>query len=307
MKKLIIACCAVLAIGCGMMAGGWAAGGQLYSSYYDSELHPFSESARDAADFIDRHLHYHSWWADGWHSGWLPDGIEEFVDDTVDGAVDDALDDIDTAWVDGWLEQRQEAINTLYTIPTVSIDQIETLELTLKSGTSNNFSIQSGADYGLNGDFSIVSSEVDNHTWELEVAANGDEVVLTLPESQPSFSSITIKSQLGACIDIDTELYASEIEISAENGTLDAELLSSPELSLSVCDGDLYAYIDYAPESYRIEAKTNYGPFFLNDIELVGPSTERTRYDNRKDIPHPLYELDVTVTGGGTAELYTLE
>ena len=32
MKKLIIACCAVLAIRCGMMAGGWAAGGQLYSS-----------------------------------------------------------------------------------------------------------------------------------------------------------------------------------------------------------------------------------------------------------------------------------
>lgn len=100
MKKLIIACCAVLAIGCGMMAGGWAAGGQLYSSYYDGALHPFSESARDAVRVFDR-LRYHAWWNDGRHSGWLPDGIEEFVDDTVDGAVDDALDDIDTAWVDG--------------------------------------------------------------------------------------------------------------------------------------------------------------------------------------------------------------
>ena len=291
MKKLIIACCAVLAIGCGMMAGGWAAGGQLYGSYYDGELHPVSETVRDAVRVFDR-LHFHTWWdGDGW----------------IDDIVDDTLDDIDTGWVDSWLEQRQETIDTPYTIPTVSVDQIETLELTFRSGTGSNFSIKSGEDYGLEGDFFFVSSDVNEHTWELEVAANGEEVVLTLPESQPSFDSITIKSQLGACIDIDAELHASEIEISAENGTLDAELLSSPELSLSVRDGDLYAYIDYVPESYRIEAKTNYGPFFLNDIELVGPSTERTHYDNRKDIPHPLYELDVTVTGGGTAELYTLE
>lgn len=290
MKKLIIACCAVLAIGCGMMAGGWAAGGQLYGSYYDGELHPVSETVRDAVRVFDR-LHFHTWWdGDGW----------------IDDIVDDTLDDIDTGWVDSWLEQRYAAINTPYTIPTVSVDQIETLELTFRSGTGSNFSIKSGEDYGLEGDFFFVSSDVNEHTWELEVAANGEEVVLTLPESQPSFDSITIKSQLGACIDIDAELHASEIEISAENGTLDAELLSAGSLDLSVSDGFLFAFIDHGAGEYHIDGKTNYGPFLLNDTELIGPGVGETRYDNRRDIQNPLYELDVKVAGSGRIGLSTL-
>ena len=290
MKKLIIACCAVLAIGCGMMAGGWAAGGQLYGSYYDGELHPVSETVRDAVRVFDR-LHFHTWWdGDGW----------------IDDIVDDTLDDIDTGWVDSWLEQRYAAINTPYTIPTVSVDQIETLELTFRSGTGSNFSIKSGEDYGLEGDFFFVSSDVNEHTWELEVAANGEEVVLTLPESQPSFDSITIKSQLGACIDIDAELHASEIEISAENGTLDAELLSAGSLDLSVSDGFLFAFIDHGAGEYHIDGKTNYGPFLLNDTELIGPGVRETRYDNRRDIQNPLYELDVKVAGSGRIGLSTL-
>ena len=290
MKKLIIACCAVLAIGCGMMAGGWAAGGQLYGSYYDGELHPVSETDRDAVRVFGR-LHFHSWWdGDGW----------------IDDIVDDTLDDIDTGWVDSWLEQRYAAINTPYTIPTVSVDQIETLELTFRSGTGSNFSIKSGEDYGLEGDFFFVSSDVNEHTWELEVAANGEEVVLTLPESQPSFDSITIKSQLGACIDIDAELHASEIEISAENGTLDAELLSAGSLDLSVSDGFLFAFIDHGAGEYHIDGKTNYGPFLLNDTELIGPGVGETRYDNRRDIQNPLYELDVKVAGSGRIGLSTL-
>ncbi len=290
MKKLIIACCAVLAIGCGMMAGGWAAGGQLYGSYYDGELHPVSETVRDAVRVFDR-LHFHTWW-DG--NGW------------IDDIVDDTLDDIDTAWVDSWLEQRQDAIDTPYMIPTVSVDQIETLELTFRSGTNSNFSIKSGEDYGLEGDFFFVSSDVNERTWELEVAANGEEVVLTLPESQPSFDSITIESQLGACIDIDAELHASEIEISAENGTLDAEMLSAGSLDLSVSDGFLFAFIDHAAAEYHIEGKTSQGPFLLNDTELIGPGAGETRYDNRRDIQNPLYELDVKVAGSGRIGLSTL-
>ena len=134
MKKLIIACCAVLAIGCGMMAGGWAAGGQLYGSYYDGELHPVSETVRDASRALDG-LRFRAWW-DG--DGRLSDQIEEFADNIADEAVNDALDDIDTDWVDGWLEKRQEVINATYTIHTVSIDQIETLKLDRKSTRLNS-------------------------------------------------------------------------------------------------------------------------------------------------------------------------
>ena len=306
MKKLIIACCAVLAIGCGMMAGGWAAGGQLYSSYYDSELHPFSESARDAADFIDRHLHYHSWWADGWHSGWLPDGIEEFVDDTVDGAVDDALDSIDTAWVDGWLEQRQETVNTPYTIPIANIDQILNIDLTFRSGAGNTATISSGDDYTLDGDFFVASSALNGRTWELEVVANEGGVALTLPVNQQSYRSIAIHIPDGVALDIQTTLTASEIEIDAEAGTVDAEMLSASSLDLSVSDGFLFAFIDHGAGEYHIDGKTNYGPLLLNDTELIGPSTGEDRYDNRRDIQNPLYELDATVSGSGRIGLSTL-
>ena len=151
-----------------------------------------------------------------------------------------------------------------------------------------------------------VTSDVNERTWELEVAANGEEVVLTLPESQPSFDSITIESQLGACIDIDAELHASEIEISAENGTLDAEMLSAGSLDLSVSDGFLFAFIDHAAAEYHIEGKTTQGPFLLNDTELIGPGAGETRYDNRRDIQNPLYELDVKVAGSGRIGLSTL-
>ena len=39
MKKLILACCALFVLGGGLAAGGWAAGGELYSSYYSGAFH----------------------------------------------------------------------------------------------------------------------------------------------------------------------------------------------------------------------------------------------------------------------------
>ena len=62
MKKLVIACCMVLTIGGCMMAGGWAAGGQLYGSYYGGQLHPVSETVRDATVLVSGLLQYRSWW-----------------------------------------------------------------------------------------------------------------------------------------------------------------------------------------------------------------------------------------------------
>lgn len=90
-----------------------------------------------------------------------PTGIEEFVDDTVDGAVDDALDDIDTAWVDGWLEQRQEAI-AAPDIPIQSVDTITRLDFTL---SGSDITIESGSDFDLSGDFTVSESKCADGTW----------------------------------------------------------------------------------------------------------------------------------------------
>ncbi len=290
MKKLIIACCAVLAIGCGMMAGGWAAGGQLYGSYYDGELHPVSETVRDAVRVFDR-LHFHTWWdGDGW----------------IDDIVDDTLDDIDTAWVDSWLEQRQETIDTPYTIPMANIDQIQNLDLTFRSGAGNTATITSGDNYTLDGDFFVTASALNGRTWELEVVANEGGVTLTLPADQQSYRSIAVHIPDGVALDIQSTLSAAEIEIDAEAGTVDAEMLSAGSLDLSVSDGFLFAFIDHAAAEYHIEGKTSQGPFLLNDTELIGPGVRETRYDNRRDIQNPLYELDVKVAGSGRIGLSTL-
>ena len=290
MKKLIIACCAVLAIGCGMMAGGWAAGGQLYGSYYDGELHPVSETVRDAVRVFDR-LHFHTWWdGDGW----------------IDDIVDDTLDDIDTGWVDSWLEQRQETIDTPYTIPMANIDQIQNLDLTFRSGAGNTATITSGDNYTLDGDFFVTASALNGRTWELEVVANEGGVTLTLPADQQSYRSIAVHIPDGVALDIQSTLSAAEIEIDAEAGTVDAEMLSAGSLDLSVSDGFLFAFIDHGAGEYYIDGKTNYGPFLLNDTELIGPGVRETRYDNRRDIQNPLYELDVKVAGSGRIGLSTL-
>lgn len=261
MKKLIIACCAVLAIGCGMMAGGWAAGGQLYGSYYDGELHPVSETVRDAVRVFDR-LHFHTWWdGDGW----------------IDDIVDDTLDDIDTAWVDSWLEQRQETIDTPYTIPMANIDQIQNLDLTFRSGAGNTATITSGDNYTLDGDFFVTASALNGRTWELEVVANEGGVTLTLPADQQSYRSIAVHIPDGVALDIQSTLSAAEIEIDAEAGTVDAEMLSAGSLDLSVSDGFLFAFIDHAAAEYHIEGKTSQGRFLLNDTELIGPGVRETR------------------------------
>ena len=290
MKKLIIACCAVLAIGCGMMAGGWAAGGQLYGSYYDGELHPVSETVRDAVRVFDR-LHFHTWWdGDGW----------------IDDIADDTLDDIDTGWVDSWLEQRQETIDTPYTIPMANIDQIQNLDLTFRSGAGNTATITSGDNYTLDGDFFVTASVLNGRTWELEVVANEGGVTLTLPADQQSYRSIAVHIPDGVALDIQSTLSAAEIEIDAEAGTVDAEMLSAGSLDLSVSDGFLFAFIDHAAAEYHIEGKTSQGRFLLNDTELIGPGVRETRYDNRRDIQNPLYELDVKVAGSGRIGLSTL-
>ena len=141
----------------------------------------------------------------------------------------------------------------------------------------------------------------------LEITCNGDEVTLILPESVSNYDDIEITSRLDASIDIAIPLRASKIDLYAESGSIDTDLLSARELDLSVSDGLLYAYLDGNAQNYHIEAKSNYGPATLNDEELVGPSTGVSRYDNRKSVSNPINELEIHVNGGGTAELYTME
>ena len=96
MKKLILACCALFVLGGGLAAGGWAAGGELYSSYYSGAFHSLRETL---------HIpHWREWWdEDGVrHSGFFHGALDE-IQDEVRGHIDNA-----PAEVRGGIEEDPE-------------------------------------------------------------------------------------------------------------------------------------------------------------------------------------------------------
>ena len=109
MKKLIIACAAVLVLGLGLTTVGHVLGGQFYSVYYDGALHPFSDAARSLWDKVGN-----------------ANDDYVFPDDEIDS-------DYDTGWVQDYLETRRNAIEG-YSLPKQSLDHITSIDLTLKGG-----------------------------------------------------------------------------------------------------------------------------------------------------------------------------
>ena len=246
MKKLIIACCAVLALGCCMMVGGWAAGGQLYGSYYDGELHPVSESIRDASRTLDR-LRFHTWWDS--------DRISEFVDDTVDEAVNDALDDIDTDWVDGWLEKRQKAIDRTYFVPYIGVDTVQNLDFTFVSDAETDeqdtIYINFASNYDISG-AEVVSSEMTGYTWSLQLYPDGTEdCVITLPSSSSDNCNNIALSIGDHRVEIDGSLTAQNFHIDIQNGTLIADSLNAGEFELSIDGGR------FVPDAFCVSSQVN--------------------------------------------------
>ena len=85
MKKLIIACAAVLALALGLTTVGHVLGGQIYSVYYNGALHPFSDAAQNFSDkFVN-------------------------ISDHLVTADEDDDSDFDTDWVQDYLETRSRA------------------------------------------------------------------------------------------------------------------------------------------------------------------------------------------------------
>ena len=109
MKKLIIACAAVLVLGLGLTTVGHVLGGQFYSVYYNGALHPFSDAAQNFSDkFVN-------------------------ISDHLVTADEDDDSDFDTDWVQDYLETRRNAIEG-YSLPKQSLDHITSIDLTLKGG-----------------------------------------------------------------------------------------------------------------------------------------------------------------------------
>lgn len=305
MKKLVFACCAVVVIGSCMALGGWAAGGQLYGSYYNGALHPVSETLRDATHFVRDNISYHTWWEDGvWHSGWFDD--DEFADrieDAVNDHVDEALDEFDTDWVDDWLETRHKAIESDILIPR-SIDVISSLHFDFSGDCDNNTTINIVSDtasFDVSG-ADIESSTIDGSTWSLALTPNGSEQCVIYVPYTLSYSRIFLNVG-DQTVDITGPgaFAADTLEMQIADGTLRAEKLESDKFNISVQDGKFYA------DQLKIGQMSTDGTL---DLSLGDGSVAVTLVGAYEDTSALTYQLDTdggailldgkTVAGGST-------
>ena len=305
MKKLVLACCAVVVIGSCMALGGWAAGGQLYGSYYNGALHPVSETLHDATHFVRDNISYHTWWEDGvWHSGWFDD--EEFADrieDAVNDHVDEVLNEFDTDWVDDWLETRHKAIESDILIPR-SIDVISSLHFDFSGDCDNNGTINIVSDtasFDVSG-ADIESSTIDGSTWSLALTPNGSEQCVIYVPYTLSYSRIFLNVG-DQTVDITGPgaFAADTLEIQIADGTLRAEKLESDKFNISVQDGKFYA------DQLKIGQMSTDGTL---DLSLGDGSVAVTLVGAYEDTSALAYQLDTdggailldgkTVAGGST-------
>lgn len=277
MKKLIIACAAVLVLGLGLTTVGHVLGGQFYSVYYNGALHPFSDAAQNFSDkFVN-------------------------ISDHLVTADDDDDSDFDTDWVQDYLDQRQDQLDD-YTLPVQKIDDIQNIELTFKGG---DFEIYSGSDFSLQGDFSVTESKFGNHKWSLEIWANSGTVELVLPPCRElRYEDIDILCRQSANLAITTSIDADDIKISGENGTVSTQELVADEIELYTGNGSITAELGDKEAAYHVQARTNGGPVKLNGKVLAQADESATRdvvYDNRAE-EAPL-EVQATVSGSGQISL----
>ena len=332
MKKLVLACCAVVAIGGCMALGGWAAGGQLYGSYYDGALHPVSETIRDASRLMRDRLTYHVWWTDGaWHSGWFDeDAFEARVAHAAGEIVDDVLDEFDTDWVEDWLETRHEAIQSDIQLPR-SVDAVSALNFDF-SGEGGNigtiYIVSDTASFDVSG-ADIQSSTIDGSTWSLALTPSGSEQCVIHVPYTLSYSRIFLNVG-GQTVDIagSGAFTADQLEIQIADGTLRTEKLQSDNFNIHVQDGKFYAdqlkigqmstdgtldltvdtgsvtatlvgaYEDASALSYQVD--TAGGAILLDGVNVAGGDTDASHASQKGESGSPLLRASV---GSGTVDL----
>ena len=162
MKKLIIACAAVLVLGLGLTTVGHVLGGQFYSVYYNGALHPFSDAAQNFSDkFVN-------------------------ISDHIVTADDDDDSDFDTDWVQDYLETRRNAIEG-YSLPKQSLDHITSIDLTLKggdfeilyvSGAGTDVIKVRGVSKLSGGCYTIIPDQIEAGTYMAAAAAVGGDVTV---------------------------------------------------------------------------------------------------------------------------------
>lgn len=287
MKKIAIASCILLGIGCVLAIGGWSAGGHLYGSYYGGAWHPVSETIRNITDNVTGQLSYRFWQDDdGQHSGWFGDDWDDYIDDTVDHAISDAIN----------ATEKNPQQNASSTLPSQKTSNVRELELKLIGG---DFIIETGENFALDGNYTLRENKLEEGEWELSVSANEDTVVLTLPEGM-TYQKVSIEADVGN-VEITAPLSATEsIDLAVGGGNITAAYLDARELDLEAGAGAITASLA-SGYTYGVEGKCSMGSVTFDGEQILSGAAGVTRIDTRRGSNR---EIELSVASG-TIDLTT--
>lgn len=274
MKKLILACCVLFVLGGGLAAGGWAAGGELYASYYSGAFHSLRETL---------HIpHWREWWdEDGVrHSGFFRDALDE-IQDEVRGHIDDALDEVRP-------DSDAHASDTVYS---VYYDHrgviLERFDLDI-SGTGSVI-ITEGDDFTVSGGTLLDEGLSDYRSLHLSLSCRtGEQIVVTLA-SDPS-ESFSLHAD-DCMIDLQAPISSNTINIELVSGTISCDSLhaaqsatfsvgagsffstsvSAPKLNIAVGSGGFSTTLHAEKEKYGYQAISSGGSIYIDGMEITGP------------------------------------
>lgn len=274
MKRLVKICTALLAIGLMLCIGGAAAGGVLYSSWWDGQVHPWGESisrgsallgnlSRRLSHTIGRGLFWQHGgrWFDDWswddwddwddRDGWddwddVPEGLvwRQWRDETGEHSgwfyPDDPIFD---SW-SGRVPHTDSSLGSI-TDPDTIFQQAECLVLNLGDfGGRDKYTITTGDAFSITGSGSegMESFMDEDHVWYVGAmqhpSVSGDiDVTITLP-ADLSLSEIEINA--GASLVTIDDLKADEISLNAGAASVRIQSMTARECSMVIGISDVY-------------------------------------------------------------------
>lgn len=293
MKKIVIASCILLAVGCVLAIGGWSAGGRLYGSYYNGAWHPVTETIRAVTDDVTDSIRHHGWddhdwndyfWGDAFHGDSYGDNLDDFIDLTIDDAVDSA---IGSAIGSIASDPQPTAAPSL---PSQQTDMVRELDLTL---AGDQFVIDTGDDFALTGDFTLRQNKLEDGEWEVALSADGGRVTLTLPEGL-TYRKVSIEAG-AADVQITAPLSVFDgLDLAVGGGSITADSLDARELDLDAGAGSITATLA-GGYTYGVEGKCSMGYVTLDGKEILSGAAGVTRIDTTHGSDR---KIDLNVAAG---------
>lgn len=289
MKLLRNICLIVLVLGIVLCVGGAAAGGTLYSSWWNGTVHTWREALEAGRNYVYREWHdddHHDWF-DPDDDDWFDpdDGRAAAQPDASASSAGSAAASVSTGVADDFTQGL-----TAYTFTNDELRLIRSLDVDIEHG---DLLLDTGDTLALATEGASI--RIEEYTLKIDPARGAAQtrVHLTIP-AQAEYDEVDLQCKggliaLGAvsCREFDLEtwgaavtldsLSATETSFSIGAGTLTAGRITSRETDLSCGAGTAEVGFSGAQSDYTIEAECGAGTLRLDGKDaLTGPARETT-------------------------------